>query len=110
MIEIKGKHNTAKVFTDEIEQGAHDQIRALCDCEAFRDSKIRMMPDVHAGKGCCIGTTITLTDRVVPGLVGVDIGCLDKETEVLTPDGWIRIADYNNQQILHSSCTKDEPV
>ena len=75
MVEIKGKHNTAKVFTDEIEQGARDQIQALCDCEAFRDSKIRMMPDVHAGKGCCIGTTMTLTDRVVPGLVGVDIGC-----------------------------------
>lgn len=47
----------------------------VCDEEAFRDSKIRIMPDVHAGKGCTIGTTMTITDKVVPGMVGVDIGC-----------------------------------
>ena len=54
---------------------AEEQIRLVCDEEAFRDSNIRFMPDVHAGKGCTIGTTMTITDKVVPGMVGVDIGC-----------------------------------
>lgn len=75
MIEIKGKYNTAKVFTDQIEEGAIEQIRTLCDMEFVRDSKIRIMPDVHEGAGCTIGTTMTITDKVVPNLVGVDIGC-----------------------------------
>lgn len=75
MIQINGKHNNATIYTNNLEQEAFDQIKSLCDCEAFRDSKIRIMPDVHSGKGCCIGTTMTLTDKVVPSLVGVDIGC-----------------------------------
>lgn len=72
---ITGKHNTAKIFTTNIEQSAKDQIQALCDQPAFSGSKIRIMPDVHAGAGCVIGTTMTITDKVVPNLVGVDIGC-----------------------------------
>ena len=75
MIQINGKYNNATIYTNNLEQEAFDQIKSLCDCEAFKDSKIRIMPDVHSGKGCCIGTTMTLTDKVVPGLVGVDIGC-----------------------------------
>ena len=75
MIEIKGKHNTAKCYTDNIEEGATQQILTLCDMEEFSDSKIRIMPDVHEGKGCTIGTTMTVTDRIVPAMVGVDIGC-----------------------------------
>lgn len=75
MIEIKGEFNTAKCFTEELEDGAYEQIKEVCDTEAFTTSKIRIMPDVHAGKGCTIGTTMTVTDKIVPSMVGVDIGC-----------------------------------
>lgn len=75
MIEVKGKHSTAKVFTEIIEEGAISQIKNLCDMEYVQGSKIRIMPDVHAGAGCTIGTTMTISDKVVPNLVGVDIGC-----------------------------------
>lgn len=75
MIEVAGKHNTAVCYTNELEAAAHEQIEAVCNEEAFSDSKIRIMPDVHAGKGCTIGTTMTIEDKVVPNMVGVDIGC-----------------------------------
>lgn len=75
MIQVQGKHNTALVFTTDLEPQAKAQIQAVCDQEAFKDSKIRIMPDVHAGMGCTIGTTMTVTDKIVPGMVGVDIGC-----------------------------------
>ncbi|MGI6364764.1 MAG: RtcB family protein [Bacillota bacterium] len=75
MLEITGKHNTAIVFTDNVEASAARQIQELCDQEFVQGSKIRIMPDVHTGAGCTIGTTMTITDKVVPNLVGVDIGC-----------------------------------
>ena len=75
MIEIIGTYNTAKCFTDRLEDGAREQIQAVCNAEAFASSQIRIMPDVHAGKGCTIGTTMTVTDKIVPAMVGVDIGC-----------------------------------
>ncbi|MBE6932300.1 MAG: RtcB family protein [Ruminococcaceae bacterium] len=75
MIEIKGQYNTAICYTPALEKAAEDQIRAVCDQKEFSDSKIRIMPDVHAGIGCTIGTTMTITDKIVPGMVGVDIGC-----------------------------------
>ena len=75
MIEIKGKYNTAKVFTTNIDEVDQKQIEELCDMEAYSNSKIRIMPDVHAGAGCTIGTTMTLHGIVTPNLVGVDIGC-----------------------------------
>jgi len=75
MVTIQGEHNTAICFTDELEPTAFGQIKAVCDQEAFAASKIRIMPDVHAGLGCTIGTTMTIVDKVVPGMVGVDIGC-----------------------------------
>ena len=75
MIEIRGKWNTALCYTDELDELAAGQIRSVCDQEAFRDCTIRIMPDVHAGKGCTIGTTITIKGKIVPGMVGVDIGC-----------------------------------
>lgn len=75
MQEIRGKYNIAKIFTDILEEGAASQIETLCNQEFVKDSKIRIMPDVHAGAGCTIGTTMTITDKVVPNLVGVDIGC-----------------------------------
>jgi len=75
MIEVKGKFNTAKIFTDHVESGAINQIRTLLDQEWMKDSKVRVMPDVHEGAGCTIGTTFTISDKIVSNLVGVDIGC-----------------------------------
>lgn len=75
MFELNGKYNTAKVFTDVIEQDAISQIINMCSQKAFEGSQVRIMPDVHAGKGCTIGTTMTITDKVIPNLVGTDIGC-----------------------------------
>lgn len=75
MIEIKGKINTAICYATAVEEEAIEQIRRMCDHEFTAGSQIRIMPDVHAGKGCTIGTTMTITDKVVPNIVGVDIGC-----------------------------------
>jgi len=75
MISVVGTHNTAICFTSELEPVAEAQIKTVCDRPEFADCKIRIMPDVHAGKGCTIGTTMTITDKIVPGMVGVDIGC-----------------------------------
>lgn len=104
MIEIKGKYNTAKVFTDNVEEGAMAQILELCNQEFVSGSSIRIMPDTHAGAGCTIGTTMTIKDKIVPNLVGVDIGCgmetiklsqknievmkLDKVIHKLVPSGF----------------------
>jgi RNA-splicing ligase RtcB len=75
MIELQGTYNTAKLFTDTAEPSAVSQIEHLLEQEFAAGSKIRVMPDAHAGMGCTIGTTMTITDKVVPNLVGVDIGC-----------------------------------
>ena len=75
MLEIVGAYNTAKCFATTVDDGAREQIKAVCDTHAFADAKIRIMPDVHAGKGSTIGTTMTVTDKIVPAMVGVDIGC-----------------------------------
>lgn len=64
-----------KIFTDNIEETAIKQIDELLNQEPFKDCKVRIMPDVHAGKGCVIGFTADLGDKVIPNLVGVDIGC-----------------------------------
>ncbi|NLG05256.1 MAG: RtcB family protein [Clostridia bacterium] len=75
MLEIKGKVNTAICYASVIEDEAIEQIRRMCDYEFTSGSKVRIMPDVHAGKGCTIGTTMTVIDKAVPNVVGVDIGC-----------------------------------
>lgn len=75
MLEIKGKVNTAVCYAKVVEDEAIEQIRRMCDYEITAGSRIRIMPDVHAGKGCTIGTTMTVTDKAVPNVVGVDIGC-----------------------------------
>lgn len=74
-IEIKGKVNTALCYAKVVEDEAIEQIRRMCDYAMTEGSKIRIMPDVHAGKGCTIGTTMTIIDKAVPNVVGVDIGC-----------------------------------
>ena len=75
MLEIKGKINTAICYATVIEEEAIEQIRRMCDYEFTAGVKVRIMPDVHAGKGCTIGTTMTVIDKAVPNVVGVDIGC-----------------------------------
>ena len=107
MFELNGKYNGAKVFTDNVDNETISQITNLLNQESMKDSQIRIMPDTHAGAGCVIGTTMTLKDKVIPNLVGVDIGCLDKDTEILTPNGWIRISEYNNEEILLYNTNKN---
>ncbi len=74
-IEIKGKVSTALCYVNVVEEDAIEQIKRICDYPMSEGSQIRIMPDVHVGKGCTIGTTMTVKDRVVPNVVGVDIGC-----------------------------------
>ncbi len=75
MFEIQGKVSTAICYAKVVESGAIEQIRRMCDCELTKDCRVRIMPDVHEGKGCTIGTTMTVVDKVCPNIVGVDIGC-----------------------------------
>ncbi len=75
MTELHGKYNSAKVFTDTCDQATTAQVTNLLNQSCVAGSQIRIMPDCHAGAGCVIGTTMTITDKVIPNLVGVDIGC-----------------------------------
>ena len=86
MIELKGKHNTAKVFTDVVDEASIAQVIELCNQAFCEGSRIRLMPDIHAGAGCTIGTTMTIKDKVVPNLVGVDIGCGMLTAEIMEDD------------------------
>ena len=111
MKQINGKFNSAKVFTDTIDPVAEEQIKTLCNQEFTQGSLIRIMPDVHAGAGCTIGTTMTVKDKIVPNLVGVDIGCgmatyvlREKEIDPEKLDGFIRSsipAGINIRQTPH---------
>ena len=75
MIELRGKYGQAKVFTDVVDQESISQVISLLSQPYAKDSRVRMMPDIHAGAGCTVGTTMTITDKICPNLVGVDIGC-----------------------------------
>ena len=66
MLEVAGKYNQAKIFTDVVDQASIAQVIELCNQEFTAGSRIRLMPDIHAGAGCTIGTTMTITDKVVP--------------------------------------------
>lgn len=104
MLTIKGKFNQAVIYSNKLDTETNKQIMELCDQEFLKNSIIRIMPDVHAGKGCTIGTTITICDKIVPNMVGVDIGCgmevsilankninfteLDKTIRALIPSGF----------------------
>lgn len=75
MLELNGKYNNAKIFTDIVDQASISQVMLLLNQEFTSGSRIRLMPDIHAGAGCTVGTTMTVRDKIVPNLVGVDIGC-----------------------------------
>jgi RNA-splicing ligase RtcB len=97
MLEIKGKYNTAKVFTDALDELSREQIQLLCEQAFTKGSELRLMPDVHAGAGCTIGTTMTISDKIVPNLVGVDIGC-GMETLVIPKDAPVS-RDFNPEKL-----------
>lgn len=110
MIEINGVYANAIVYTVEIEASAAGQIQALCDQPFAAGSKIRIMPDVHTGKGCTIGTTMTVGEYVVPNLVGVDIGCgmdvvLLKEKRVNLP----ALDAFISKNIPHGRDVREKP-
>jgi len=75
MLELTGKYTSAKIFTDNVEKEALSQIYDVLNHPAFKGEVIRIMPDCHAGKGCTIGFTSTYTNKIIPNLVGVDLGC-----------------------------------
>ena len=75
MKEVTGKYGTAKIFTDLVDEKSIEQVKTLMDQEIVEGCQVRMMPDIHAGAGCVIGTTMQVHDKVCPNLVGVDIGC-----------------------------------
>ncbi len=75
MIELTGKYNEARIYTDIVDEAVMSQVMLLLNQEFAAGSKIRFMPDVHAGAGCAVGTTMTVRDKIVPNLVGADIGC-----------------------------------
>lgn len=75
MFVIEGKVNKALCYAKIVEEEAIEQIKRMCDYDFTQGSQICIMPDVHAGKGCTIGTTMTVLDKAVPNIVGVDIGC-----------------------------------
>lgn len=75
MIEIEGKYNSAKIFTNIVDESSMMQVKNLLNHNFIKNSRIRFMPDIHAGVGCTIGTTMTIKDKIAPNLVGVDIGC-----------------------------------
>ena len=92
MLEIKGKHcKDCKIFAETIEEEALSTVYGICDHPAFKDSKIRIMPDCHQGKGIVIGFTCPVGEYVNPA----HVGCVDCDTEILTKRGWIKISDYN---------------
>lgn len=75
MFELNGKYNSAKIYTDTIENSTISHIQSFLNLECLSGSKIRIMPDCYDGKGCVIGTTMTITDKVIPSVVGCDVGC-----------------------------------
>ena len=112
---LQGKYNKATIYTHNIEETAIGQVIGMLNEVITENTTVAIMPDVHVGKGSTIGTTIKLPEnkkdwKVCPNITGVDIGCLDKDTEVLTPNGWIKISQYKNQKILVYEPKTDKAV
>lgn len=108
-MELQGKFNTAKVFTDNLEDGAKDQIIELLNQDFIKDSKVRIMPDVHQGMGCVIGFTADMGDKVIPNIVGVDIGCGMLTVELGDIDIDLpRLDDIINKKIPSGKSTHNE--
>lgn len=93
-----------KVFAKTVEREVYDQLNELMSVDVFKDAKVRIMPDTHAGKGCVIGFTANLGDKVVPNLVGVDVGCFTKDTKVKLADG----RDLSLEELIKESADGKE--
>lgn len=87
MIELQGEYADCKIFSSKVDEGTIGQLIGLLNQQSIQGNKIRIMPDNHQGKGCVIGTTMTLKDKVIPNLVGVDIGCFTGDTKVWCSSG-----------------------
>ena len=94
---VEGRYNSAKVFTNVLDENCIDQIKGLLDLEAFREAQVRIMPDCHAGSSCVIGFTADLGDKIIPNIVGVDIGCGMRTVEL----GKIDIDLPRLDQVIH---------
>jgi RNA-splicing ligase RtcB len=95
MIELTGQYTSCKIFNGMVDNTSIQQVYQFLNHPAFENKKTRFMPDIHAGSGAVIGTTVELGDKVIPNVIGVDIGCLDAETEFLTSKGWKKISAYS---------------
>lgn len=102
MPRVTGKYGEAKVFTDNIDESTIQQIEEFLNEEVAQDANVRIMPDCHAGKGSVIGTTMKVKDRVVPNLVGVDIGCGMLCTEIQKQDMDFHLLDQVIRQYVPS--------
>lgn len=110
MLEIKrNTGDVVKVFAETFEYEAFDQVKTLANYEPYLGSKIRIMPDAHAGKGCTVGTTMTLSGAVTPNLVGVDIGCGMCVTKVVGADGKPIPTDDTTMKALDETIRKYIP-
>jgi len=97
---MENKENTyVKIYADDVESGALDQIKLIKNSPAIH-GLVAIMADVHQGAGCVIGFTGRFNDRIIPNIIGVDIGCLDKDTEFLTKKGWKKISEYNRDDLV----------
>ena len=111
MLKLNGKYNTAKVFTDNIDNETISQVIELLNQDYIKDAKIRIMPDCHAGAGCVIGTTMTISDKVCPNLVGVDIGCGMLAVRIAEKDVDLpKLDDVINTYVPAGFNVNDEPL
>ena len=111
MFKLNGKYNTAKVFTDNVDNETISQVIELLNQDYINDAKIRIMPDCHAGAGCVIGTTMTISDKVCPNLVGVDIGCGMLAIRIAEKDVDLpKLDDVINTYVPAGFNVNDEPL
>lgn len=102
MIEISGTYANCKIMTDDIEESALEQIKRLCDHPKFKDSKLAVMPDVHAGAGCVIGLSAeTTNDFAIPNIIGVDISCTVSTYKLNFPDWEKSLAKLDD--VIHNN-------
>lgn len=109
MLTITGKFNSAKIFANGIEETARKQVEDMCNMPELKESTIRIMPDVHAGAGCTIGTTMTIKDKVMPNMVGVDIGCGMMTVPLIVSAPLEFIDDYINDYVPSGRNIRSEP-
>ena len=104
VIELKGRYNEAKIFTDVVDDTSVEQVMLLLNQEFAAGSRIRLMPDIHAGAGCTIGTTMTIKDKAVPNLVGLTLAAAWKwegwRIGVLTVRSWTGLSMTGSRPVL----------